>query len=161
ADDSWHSIEATLDVGGTHWRSTRTTYLAQNRGQSLSFQPPTFDDSTIRARTWIPLRADGASDRARNARLRLVLSPSSRPSALWAKIERNYLRAFDSVPFLRYVGNSLLLVALTIGGALFSSAFVAYAFARLAWPGRSVALLLLLATMMVPPQVTMIPTFLI
>jgi multiple sugar transport system permease protein len=65
------------------------------------------------------------------------------------------------VPFFRYVGNSLLVVGLTIAGALFSSAFVAYAFARLSWPGRGIALILLLGTMMVPPQVTMIPAFLV
>jgi len=161
ADNSWHGIDATLDVGGVHWKSTRTTYLVQNRGQSLSFQPPTFDDTTIRARTWVPLRADGASDRGRRARFLLILSPSSHVHAIVAKVARNYLRAFDSVPFLQYAGNSLLLVGLTIGGALFSSAFVAYAFARLHWPGRAVALLLLLSTMMVPPQVTMIPSFLV
>jgi len=129
--------------------------------QSMSFQPPTFDDTTVRARTWVPMRADGASDRTRNARLTLVLSPSSTFRAVTAKVQRNYLRAFDSVPFFQYVGNSLLLVGLTIAGALFSSAFVAYAFARLAWPGRGLALVLLLSTMMVPSQVTMIPSFLI
>ena len=78
-----------------------------------------------------------------------------------AKVERNYLRAFDSVPFLQYVGNSLLLVTLSMAGFLFSSAFVGYAFARLSWPGRGVALVLLLSTMMVPAQVTMVPSFLI
>jgi multiple sugar transport system permease protein len=161
ADDSWHGIDARLDAGGVHWKSVRTTYLVQNREQSISFQPPTFDDTTVRARTWVPLRADGPSDRARNARFSLVISPSSQLHAIVAKAERNYLRAFDSVPLLQYVGNSLLLVTLTIGGAVFSSAFVAYAFARLAWPGRSLSLVLLLSTMMVPPQVTMIPSFLI
>jgi multiple sugar transport system permease protein len=50
---------------------------------------------------------------------------------------------------------------LTTVGTLFSSAFVAYAFARLNWPGRSVAFLLLLSTMMLPAQVTMIPSFMI
>jgi multiple sugar transport system permease protein len=171
ADDSWHGLHATLDVGGVHWTSTRTTYLVQNRVQSVSFQPPTFDDSTMRARTWVPLRAEEggatgggpvtADEHARNARLTLTLVPSSRLGAIGAKIARNYVRAFDSGPFLGYVVNSLLLVTLTIAGALFSSAFVAYAFARLAWPGRAAALLLLLATMMVPPQVTMIPSFLV
>jgi multiple sugar transport system permease protein len=161
ADDSWHGLEATLDVGGVHWKSTRTTYLVQNRGQSISFQPPTFDDTTVRARTWVPLRPDGVSDRTRNARLTLTLAPSSQLRSIAAKIERNYLRAFDSGPFLQYVANSLLLVGLTTLGALFSSAFVAYAFARLAWPGRTLALVLLLSTMMVPPQVTMIPSFLV
>jgi multiple sugar transport system permease protein len=109
----------------------------------------------------VPLHAEGASDRTRNARLRIELVPSSHFQAIVAKIERNYIRAFDSVPFLQYVGNSLLLVGLTVVGSLFSSAFVAYAFARLAWPGRGVALALLLSTMMVPPQVTMVPSFLI
>src|SRR5258708_6042213 len=75
-DDSWHGLTATLDVAGTHWKSTRTTYLAQNRPQSISFQPPTFDDTTIRARTWGPLRGDGPSARSRNARLELRLAPS-------------------------------------------------------------------------------------
>jgi multiple sugar transport system permease protein len=160
-DDSWHGLDATLDVGKTHWKSTKTTYLAQSRLLSVSFQPPTFDDTTLRARTWVPLRADGPSDRGRNARLELVVTPSSTLGAIVAKIERNYLRAFDSVPFMKYVGNSLLLVVLSMTGFLFSSAFVAYAFARLSWPGRGVALVLLLSTMMVPPQVTMIPSFLI
>jgi multiple sugar transport system permease protein len=46
-------------------------------------------------------------------------------------------------------------------GAIFSSAFVAYAFARLHWPGRAIALGVLLSTMMIPSHVTMIPSFLL
>ncbi len=161
ADDSWHRVTATLDVGHTHWEATKPSYLAQNRAVSISFQPPSFDDTTIRARTWVPLRAEGTSDRDRNARLRIVISPSSTLQASVGKVLRNYLRAFNSVPFFQYVGNSLMLVVLTIAGALFSSAFVAYAFARLHWPGRAVALIILLSTMMIPSQVTMIPSFLV
>jgi multiple sugar transport system permease protein len=59
------------------------------------------------------------------------------------------------------VRNSALLVALTTLGTLFSASFVAYAFARLHWPGRTVAFGILLATMMLPAQVTMIPSFII
>ena len=55
----------------------------------------------------------------------------------------------------------MILVALIVLGSLFSSAFVGYAFARLRWPGRSLALIVLLLTMMLPSQVTMIPSFLI
>ncbi|HEY2510101.1 MAG TPA: hypothetical protein VGI39_04570, partial [Polyangiaceae bacterium] len=146
SDDTWNGLDATLDVGGVHWASTWTTWLGQNRTQSVSFQPPSFDDTTIRARTWVPLRAQGPSDRGREARLRLVLSKSSVVGASVAKLTRNYARAIRSVPFATYVGNSLILVVLTVLGATSSSAFVAYAFARLTWPGRSVALMLLLAT---------------
>jgi multiple sugar transport system permease protein len=161
SDDSWHRVDASLEVGGARWVSTRSKYLVQNREQSVSFQLPSFDDTTTRARTWIPLRAEGTSDRVGVARLAVTVSPTSRARAILAKVERNYLRAFDSVPFLQYMLNSLLLVGLTTAGALFSSAFVAYAFARLEWPGRGAALVVLLATMMVPPQVTMVPSFVV
>jgi multiple sugar transport system permease protein len=74
---------------------------------------------------------------------------------------RNYQRAFYAVPFWRYVTNSVIIVVLSMAGSLFSASFVAYAFARLNWPGRGVAFAILLATMMLPGQVTMIPSFMI
>jgi multiple sugar transport system permease protein len=50
---------------------------------------------------------------------------------------------------------------LNLIGTLFSCSLVAYSFARLHWPGRTVAFAILLGTMMIPPQVTMIPQFLV
>ncbi|NKB66577.1 MAG: ABC transporter permease subunit [Candidatus Latescibacteria bacterium] len=50
---------------------------------------------------------------------------------------------------------------MTIAGQLLSCSLVAYAFARLQWPGRDLLFGLLLATMMLPPQVTMIPVFML
>ena len=50
---------------------------------------------------------------------------------------------------------------LTIVGQVFSCSLVAYAFARLQWPGRELWFGILLATMMLPGQVTMIPVFMI
>lgn len=161
ADNSWHGVNAQLDLAGTRWTSTRTTYLAQNRPMSFLFQPPTFDDQMLRPKNWISLRADGTVPASRTATLRLIISPSNTLVAIWGKVIRNYLRAFDQVPFWHYIANSMILVALTTLGSIFSASFVAYAFARLNWPGRGVAFLLLLATMMLPPQVTMIPGFLI
>src|SRR5206468_11994491 len=164
-DDSWHRLDITLDLVGTRWVSTRETWLAQTRPMSAIFQPPTFDDSTLQARTWVPLKGQeirgdgqegtvprispspgrgtgGSISETRNpkpetryATLRLIISPSSTPRAIFGKLLHNYQRAFYSVPFWRYVANSLTLVALTTIGAIFSSAFVAYAFARLHWPG--------------------------
>jgi multiple sugar transport system permease protein len=167
ADDSWHHMDATLDWGESRWASRRTTYIAQFRPMSVIFQPPTFDDATDRAQVWVPLektgpRPDGHDPPvASTARLRIIISPSGTAQAIYGKATRNYERAFLSVPFWRYVGNSVILVALTTGGAVFSASFVAYAFARLNWPGRSVAFVLLLSTMMLPAQVTMIPSFMI
>ncbi|MDP6702183.1 MAG: carbohydrate ABC transporter permease, partial [Candidatus Latescibacteria bacterium] len=60
-----------------------------------------------------------------------------------------------------YIFNSLYLALLTIVGQVFSCSLVAYAFARLQWPGRELWFGILLATMMLPGQVTMIPVFMI
>ena len=163
-DNSLHRLDATLDVGGEHWASADTTYLAQFRAASVTFQPLGFDDSTYQPKKWITFASTGtnAGDlKGQPATFRLTLRPSSTARAIFGKATRNYLRAFDSVPFWRYVFNSVILVGLQMLGALFSTTFVAYAFARLNWPGRSIAFAILLSTMMLPGQVTMIPSFMI
>jgi multiple sugar transport system permease protein len=62
---------------------------------------------------------------------------------------------------LRFLGNTLIVTALSMAAVLLSSSLVAFSFARLRWPGRDALFVLLLATMMLPAAVTMIPTFLI
>ena len=165
SDDSWNRITATLDLAGRRWVAERRWDLAQHRAQSIFFQPPTFDDETYQPKVWVKLRDAGPSPPGLgengNATLRLILSPASTWRAALARIERNFGRAMDYMPFWTYVRNSLILVALTTLGTLFSSTFVAYALARLHWPGRNVAMLVMLATIMLPAQVTMIPTFVI
>jgi multiple sugar transport system permease protein len=164
-DDSWHRIDATLELGGKRWVSTRSYYIAQFRVAAILLQPPTFQDTIGQPKTWLPIAEEGSNQSSSygssRATLRLFLRPSSTWQAVLGKIERNYVRAFRAVPFFTYLTNSVLLVILTTSGSLFSASFVGYAFSRLNWPGRSLALSLLLSTMMLPPQVTMIPSFLI
>ena len=71
----------------------------------------------------------------------------------------NYLEALTYVPFGRYTLNTLLIAAMTILGHLLSCTVVAYAFARLRAPGKDFLFLVLLATMMLPYPVTMIPIY--
>ncbi|GIQ61858.1 hypothetical protein PACILC2_04260 [Paenibacillus cisolokensis] len=61
---------------------------------------------------------------------------------------------------MRYTVNTVWITLLSVIGALLSSSFIAYAFAKLKWPGRNIWFVVLLGTMMLPPQVTMIPLFL-
>src|SRR4051812_13313247 len=107
ADDSWHRLDASLDVAGQTWRSTRSTYLAQHRVMSAMFQPPTFNDETFQPRIWVPLEQAGTlaqtSTSDRHATLRITISPSSTTQAVWGKVARNFGRAFHAVPFWRYV----------------------------------------------------------
>jgi multiple sugar transport system permease protein len=58
-----------------------------------------------------------------------------------------------------YLRNSVFVTIMTIFGVLLSSSVVAYSFACLKWPGRNGLFIFVLATMMLPLQVTMIPMF--
>lgn len=73
----------------------------------------------------------------------------------------NYPRALTAFPFLRYTFNTLVICALTVTGAVISAALPAYGFSRIEWKGRDVLFVLMLATVMLPGQATMIPVFLI
>ncbi|MCX7018267.1 MAG: carbohydrate ABC transporter permease [bacterium] len=83
--------------------------------------------------------------------------------ALWPRspMWSNYERAVQSFPFMRYGANTVLLTMINIIGCVISSAMAGYAFSRLRWPGRDAIFFVLLSTMMIPPQVTMIPVFLL
>ena len=84
------------------------------------------------------------------------------PPRLWSDnwVTENYTRVFDAMPFWRYLGNTLFIAILTVIGYLFSCPPVAYSLAKIPWRGRSPLFLLIVATMMLPPQVTMIPVYL-
>jgi multiple sugar transport system permease protein len=73
----------------------------------------------------------------------------------------NYSVIFDKMPFLQYLRNSFFVTGLSIVGVVGTSSLVAYAFACLRWPGRDALFVVILVTMMLPMQVTMIPVFVI
>ncbi len=77
--------------------------------------------------------------------------------ALWS----NFERALSQIPFWSYVRNSLLYAVLSAVGAAFSGSLVAYGFSKVRWPGREALFFVVLITMLLPYQVTMIPTYLI
>ena len=72
----------------------------------------------------------------------------------------NYARVFEVVPFGRYLLNTFLLTLAAAAGQVVTGAMAAYAFARLRWRGREVCFVLLLSTLMLPRQVTMVPQYL-
>jgi len=73
----------------------------------------------------------------------------------------HYRDALVTFPALRYMGNTLIIVAFSTVGTLLSCSMAAYAFSRLRWPDRGLLFGLLLATMMIPGQVTMIPVYIL
>ena len=74
---------------------------------------------------------------------------------------RNYLDAVQSFPFFRYFSNTLLLTVLNVVGTLFSASLAAYGFSKLNWRGRDQLFYITIATMFIPSQVLIIPTYLL
>ncbi len=74
---------------------------------------------------------------------------------------RNYLELFQGTQIKTWFTNSLLLTSVNTVFTLLSSSLTAYAFARLRAPGKNILFMVLLSTMMMPTQVTLIPQFII
>jgi len=73
----------------------------------------------------------------------------------------NFARVFKMVPFGRYYFNSILVTTLSTVGQIFVSILAAYSLARLRFPFKNLIFMFVVATMLMPFVVTMIPTFLI
>jgi multiple sugar transport system permease protein len=73
----------------------------------------------------------------------------------------NYTQVLRDAPFARWFLNSLVVTTAVVVGNLFFCSLAGYAFARIKFFGREVVFVLVLATLMIPFQVVMIPTFLI
>jgi ABC-type glycerol-3-phosphate transport system permease component len=84
------------------------------------------------------------------------------PSLLfWPLRWDNYTEAIAKLPFLRFITNTLMISTAATLGQVLSASMVGYAFARLRWRGRNFWFVCLLATMMLPGQVLLIPNYLI
>lgn len=86
----------------------------------------------------------------------------------WRSLERawefdpqwgNFRRAWDTINFPRLLYNTLKYAGITTFGAVFSSALVAYGFARFRIPGKNILFMLMLSTVILPGAVTLIPTY--
>ncbi len=73
----------------------------------------------------------------------------------------NYPKALTFIPFFRYMGNTFYVALFNVAALTISSSFVAYGFSRIQWPGRNIVFSIVIATLMIPYAVTLIPTFLI
>jgi multiple sugar transport system permease protein len=73
----------------------------------------------------------------------------------------NYSQVFQDVPLAKYFWNSSWYTAITVFITSFTSSLVAFAFARLRARGSAILFGIVLSTMMIPPQVTLIPQYLL
>lgn len=73
----------------------------------------------------------------------------------------NYLQVWKLAPFGRFYVNSVFVAVATTAGQVITGVLAAYAFARMEFAGRDKIFMVFLATLMVPTQVTLIPTYIV
>jgi multiple sugar transport system permease protein len=73
----------------------------------------------------------------------------------------NFSLAFQRVPYLRYAMNTIFLTTVSVIAYLISSPLVAYSVSKINWVGKKILFPLILATMLLPMQVTMVPLFMV
>ena len=72
----------------------------------------------------------------------------------------NFMEAWKSVPFGRYLFNSFALIVILVPAHLFLTALTAYPFARMRFPGRNILFAFILGTMFMPTEAMLVPMFL-
>jgi len=87
-----------------------------------------------------------------------LFPPKWLPSQL---LWQNYVEAWSLAPFTRFLTNTIVVTGFAMFGQLVSGCLVAYGFARFRFPGRDQLFIVLLATMIIPVEVTIIPSFLL
>ena len=88
----------------------------------------------------------------------LIWPPTWIPMPL---LGQNYIDAFTRAGLLQYGQNTLIIALISVVGTILSNTLVAYGFSRLRWPGRDTVFLGVLATMMLPFHVRMIPLYVV
>ena len=173
SDRSFHRFDVEILTTDGVWRSTEPAWLSTETWKSAPFQftRPRYEERAAlrlqRGTAQIsqvgehPERPQAVLTEPGVVVLRLTLKQSSWLGAIWRKYADNYIDALGYIPFGRFVFNTVVLTVLNITFQLLSCSLVAYGFARIHWPGRNVVFAVLLATMMIPGQVVMIPQFLI
>jgi multiple sugar transport system permease protein len=131
----------------------------ERRASSVAFPPARQRALVLEARPGAYLLevagAQGRRERIVAPRASVELQRVVRPH--W----ENYPRAWTAKPFSLYTFNSAFIAVACILGQVLSASLVAFGFARLRFPGRGPLFLVVLSTMMLPSQVTMIPHYLI
>lgn len=73
----------------------------------------------------------------------------------------NYVEIFTRSDYGRWAENTVFLVVVAVAGTLLSASLAAYSFARFRYPGRDLMFMITLSTMMLPAEITLIPTYLL
>lgn len=74
-------------------------------------------------------------------------------------VTENFPAAFAAIPYFRYMGNTIFITVLSVFGQLMITPIVAYSLSKIKWKGADIISGLVMATMMIPITVTMVPLY--
>ena len=166
-DRSWQYVRVSLRMGAVRYVSKNLMFLGNRRWQSLIFHLHDRDPANETNMGIFPLYRSGVVDvhalqLPGAVQVKLHVTKISPPAAAFYKFTDSYRQAwYADRHWLDYLFNSVTVVILCVIFQVISCSMAGYAFARLQWPLRDKIFALLLATMMLPGTVTMIPVFLI
>jgi multiple sugar transport system permease protein len=159
-DASYHRISMQFELNGKTYETAEPAFLSLGELQDFFWKFTPQLKYEIDHLTLVERQQTKESDLAPNtARVTLSLVPTPYWHVLWQRLMKNYLEVFRWVPYSTYTWVTIKITTLNILGQLLACSLVAFAFARLVFPGRDTLFVLMLATMMLPPEVTMIPQF--
>jgi multiple sugar transport system permease protein len=160
-DASWARMVFEVTHGGRVYRTADVVTSSDPGWAEVELRWAGEAVDPMARRSFLVLKDIGQDAPSDESEVRLILAKNSLLGAWRDKIMRNYLAVFREVPFARYIMTSFCLCIINIVLTVFSCTITAYAFSRLEWPGRGFFFAVMLATMMIPGQVVMIPGFLI
>ena len=158
-DASYHHLRLTIDAGGKTYRSSEPFVLTDSLWRPsiwrLQGQPSKLESDQI-----VMLSDDHIQgDKTTTLRLTFELYRPPYLAICWDKLTSNYRRLWETVPYNRYFINSIFIATASTLLTLFFCSLAGYAFAKYRFRGKKILFGILLASMMIPFQVLLVPLF--
>ena len=162
-DASYHRLSLTVTVDGTTYEPTRPFVLESALWKNVVWRlqgiPGELESSHIPMQQ-TDARAQGMhTSRTQTLKLELTLNQPPYLAIAWDKFTANYRNLWKTVPFNRYFINSVFIATASTLLTLFFCSLGGYAFAKYRFRGQKILFGILLASMMVPFQVLLVPLF--
>ncbi len=167
-DASYHHLSLTVTVNGTTYQPTYPyvldTALQEDTVWRLHGIPGELESSHIPMRQFVSkqelLKSETTlPDTENKLLLQLTIHRPSYLSIVWNKLTSNYRNLWKTVPYNRYFINSVFIATASTLLTLFFCSLGGYAFAKYQFRGKTILFGILLASMMVPFQVLLVPLF--
>lgn len=166
-DASYHHLTLTVNANATTYKPTHPYILDNALRKDTMWRlhgiPGELEASQITMQQIISkqdmIKGQVTQDTANTLSLRLTIHRPSYMSIVWDKFTSNYSKLWKAVPFNRYFINSVFIATASTLLALFFCSLGGFAFAKYQFRGKTILFGILLASMMVPFQVLLVPLF--